>query len=86
MDDFWTGRAIDAQVDDLILLPPATLIEGPLVERVCSRVKGDLVRAVHPGVGRASISNSGWAQYLRISRKGFTGLAWFRHLEEVEDE
>jgi hypothetical protein len=62
VDDFWTGRAIDAQVGDLILLPSATVIEDSIVP------------------------NAEWAQYLRISRKQFAGLARFRHLEEVEDE
>jgi Zn-dependent peptidase ImmA (M78 family) len=86
VDDCWTGRAIDAQVDDLILLPPTAVVEGAVVEPVCSGPKGCLVRAALPGVGRASISDSGWAQYLRVSRKQFAGLARFRHLEETEDE
>lgn len=85
-DENWTGRAIDAQVDDLILLPPAVVVEGAVVESVCAGATGCLVRAANPGIGRAFIPDSGWAHYLRISRKQFAGLARFRHLEEVEDD
>jgi IrrE N-terminal-like domain len=86
VDQFWTGRAIDAQTGDLILLPFATVIEGNVVEQIDTNGNECLVRAVAPGVGRAVVPDSAWAQYLRVSRKQFSGLARFRHLEEVEDE
>jgi len=86
VDEHWEGRAIDAQVEGLILLPSDAVVEGRVVEQVCMDSKGCLVRATNPGVGRVSIPGSGWAQYLRIGRKEFAGLARFRHLEEVEDE
>jgi hypothetical protein len=86
VDQAWTGRAIDAQVGDVILLPPATMIESDVVESIRSDANRHLVRAINPGVGRALIPDTGWAQYLRVSRKQFSGLARFRYLEEVEDE
>jgi hypothetical protein len=87
VDEHWTGRAIDAQVDDLILLPRAIAIEGGVVvEQLGDSEQGCLVRAARPGVGRASFGNGEWAQFIRVSRKQFTGLARFRHLEEVDDE
>jgi IrrE N-terminal-like domain len=86
VDQAWTGRAIDAQVGDVILLPPSTMIESDVVESIRSDANRHLVRAINPGVGRALIPDTGWAQYLRVSRKQFSGLARFRHLEEVEDE
>jgi Zn-dependent peptidase ImmA (M78 family) len=82
----WTGRAIDGQVDDLILLPAGTAVEGQVVDQVCNSPKGRLVRAAKPGVGRAASSDGSWAQFLRVSRKQYAGLARFRHLEEVDDE
>jgi Zn-dependent peptidase ImmA (M78 family) len=84
VDAVWSGRAIDAQVDDLILLPPGAL-EGAVVEPVRVIAAGCLVRAIRPGVGRA-ISADGTAHFVRVGRKQYAGLARFRHLEEVEDE
>jgi hypothetical protein len=86
VDEAWTGRAIDAQAGDLILLPSDTTVEGMVVAPVCNGANGCLVRALKPGVGRASSPDATWAQFLRVSRKQFTGLARFRHLEEVDDE
>jgi Zn-dependent peptidase ImmA (M78 family) len=85
-DEAWTGRAIDAQTGDLILLPQDTTIEGAAVEQVCNSALGCLVRTLKPGVGRACSADARWAQFLRVSRKQFAGLARFRHLEEVDDE
>jgi hypothetical protein len=86
VDQSWTGRPIDAQVGDVILLPAATTIESAVVEPIKNDAGQCLVRASNPGVGRAVIPDTAWAQYLRVSRKQFSGLARFRHLEEAEDE
>src|SRR5262249_36967433 len=86
VDRFWTGRAIDTKVDDLILLPSGVIVEANVVKRIDMGGSRFLVRAVAPGVGRAVVPDSAWAQYIRVSRKQFSGLARFRHLEEVEDE
>jgi hypothetical protein len=80
------GRPIDAQVGDVILLPPETVIEGNAVEAIDSDPNRRVVRAINPGVSRALIPDTPWAQYVRVSRSQFSGLARFRHLEEVEDE
>jgi len=85
VDEAWTGRPVDAQVGDVILLPAATILEGSVAETVHHDANRHVVRASNPGVGRAT-HKTGWAQYVRVSRKQFTGLARFRHLEEVEDE
>jgi Zn-dependent peptidase ImmA (M78 family) len=85
-DEAWSGRPIDAHAGDVLLLPSAAVIEGDVVESIDRDEKRLLARAVGPGIGRALIRNTAWAQYIRVSRKQFTGLARFRHLEEVEDE
>jgi Zn-dependent peptidase ImmA (M78 family) len=86
VDEYWQGRPIDARVDDLIVLPTSVQIEGNVVTHIRTFPGGCLVRATRPGIGRATLSPSVWAQYIRVSRKEFKGLAKFRHLEEVEDE
>ena len=87
VDKFWTGRTIDAQVGDIILLPNTTQQNN---EKVCQVINTDsqytLFRAVAPGRGRFSNSNSGWAAFVRVSRQGFTGRSVFRHLEDPEYE
>jgi hypothetical protein len=85
-DEAWSGRPIDAHAGDVLLLPAAALIEGEVMESIDSDQKRIIARAVRPGIGRAVIPNTAWAQYIRVSRKEFSGLARFRHLEEVEDE
>ncbi len=57
VDEAWFGRAIDVQVDDLILLPAGSAIEGGAVTPVCGSASGCLVRAVKPGVGGAFSSD-----------------------------
>jgi len=86
VDSSWTGRAVDAQVGNFILLPAEVALEGEnaLVTRRSAEVT--LVQAVAPGIGRAVCATDGWAQYIRVSKKQFAGLARFRHLAEVEDE
>ncbi|MGH9352994.1 MAG: ImmA/IrrE family metallo-endopeptidase [Terriglobia bacterium] len=86
VDRDWTGRPIDAQVDDVILFPGATVLEGTVADTLHSDAKRHVVRASNPGVGRVLIPGTGWAHYVRVSRKQFSGLARFRHLAEVEDE
>jgi hypothetical protein len=86
VDGEWTGRAIDAQAGDLILLPAGATVESSVAEELRSDASGCLVRASEPGMGRALSSDGKWAQFLRVSRKQFVGLARFRHLKEVEDE
>lgn len=85
VDAAWTGRPVDAQVGDLILFPAGARIEGEMVEAL-NHTCGCLVRARRPGIGRVLIPGSPWAEFVRVSRKGYAGLARYRHLEEVEDE
>jgi hypothetical protein len=84
VDPAWTGRPIDAQAGDVILLPATTIIEGSIVQVLERDASRCLVQAISPGVGRAVIPGTAWAQYLRVSRKQFTGMSRFRHLEEVD--
>ena len=59
VDEAWTGRPIDAQVDDLILLPAAAIIEGASWKPFDSDAKRMPGSGRNPGVGRASIPDTG---------------------------
>ncbi len=83
VDEQWSGRPVDAAVGDLLLLPPGTSAEGPFCEKRTVLTQGVLYQAVTPGIGRFE-SPSGWAAFLRVSRKHYEGRSMFRHLEEVE--
>lgn len=83
VDEHWTGRPVDAAVGDFLILPPNTLAEGPFCEKRSVLKHGVLYQAVTPGIGRFE-SSSGWAAFVRVSRKHYEGRSIFRHLEEVE--
>jgi len=83
VDEQWGGRPIDAAVGDLLLLPSGTSTEGPFCEKRAVLTHGVLYQAVTPGIGRFE-SPSGWAAFVRVSRKHYEGRSIFRHLEEVE--
>jgi hypothetical protein len=86
VDEAWTGRPVDVQAGDVIRLPSTASIEGQVVEEISRTAQACVVRAVKPGIGRIAIPASGWAQFVRVSRKQYSGLARYRHLEEAEDE
>ena len=86
VDDTWMGRAIDVQVGDVILLPSSTAFKGSVVEEIPGNSSALVVRAAKPGIGRFVIRDTKWAQFVRVSRKQYSGLARYRHREEVEDE
>lgn len=85
-DEAWSGRPIDAQVSDMILLPPEAELEGTVLEVLRRNRTMCVARASKPGIGRVILAGTIWAHYTRISRNHFSGMARFRHLEEVDDE
>ena len=85
VDEQWSSRPVDAGVGDFLLLPPGTLAEGPFCEKRVDLQYGALFQAVTSGVGRFE-SSSGWATFVRVSRKYYEGRSIFRHLEEVQVE
>lgn len=83
VDEQWAGRPVDASVGDFLLIPPGGSAEGLCCEFRGKQKEGALFQAVTPGVGRFE-SSSGWAAFVRVSRKHYEGRSIFRHLEEVE--
>lgn len=86
VDEAWTNVAIDVQVGDVVVLPSSVVVEGNVVSKFGHNSTQIIVRAEQPGVGRVSVAPSNWANFIRVSRKQFSGLARFRHLEETDDE
>ena len=82
----WTNRAVDVQVGDLILLPSGTLHEAANLRIVEETARAVLLTAVAPGVGRVHRPESGWASFVRVSRRNYVGLGPYRHLEDPDHE
>lgn len=78
VDKFWRGRPVDAEVGDVLLVPPGAKPDAGIVERAGL----DAFRAFAPGVTR--LSNGEWEAELRVMRRGFRGLAQYRHLEDPD--
>ena len=84
VDGHWVGRSIDVEAGDLVLLHEKTHIEGSCAEPVREVADGRLLRATGPGIGRLEDS-SGWAAFIRVSRRAFVGRDVHRHQEEADD-
>jgi len=96
-DEAWSGRPVDAKAPpvnlrkaasayaDIVLLPAAARLEGSVLEIVHRDSSRCVARAVRPGIGRVYVPGGSWAQFTRVSRQDFIGLARFRYLEEVDD-
>lgn len=82
VDEHWVGNAVDVEVDDLIVVPSHTVIEGQCVTSAGELCSGHLIRAERPGCGRLR-GQGGWASFVRVRRRGFVGRSVFRHLEEA---
>lgn len=84
VDEHWVGRPIDVEAGDLILLHGSARIEGNCAEPVGGVADGRLLKATEPGIGRLE-DNSGWAAFVRVSRRAFVGRDVHRHQEEADD-
>ena len=80
VDDWWSGRPVDAEVGDLVLLPAGASASS----NVMQHVSGCLFTATAPGAGR--VHREAWELPVRVARANYSGLATYRHLEEVDDD
>ena len=85
VDRHWTGRAVDAEVGDLIFVCGGAQSEGACIEPSSDVEYGRLFRAARPGIGRME-AGTAWSAYVRVSRRDFVGRALYRHWEEAGDE
>lgn len=83
-DEHWGGRSIDVEVGDVVLLPKRSEFQG-----TCATLRVQPTRhlqGVAPGVGGVTLVPNRPPVAVRVSRRRFTGLAPYRHLEETTDE
>ena len=76
VDQHWNGRAIDVEVGEFVLVHGVPALEGSCLDDVGVSGAGRLYRASQPGIGKLRAA-SGWAGYVRVSRKTFVGAASF---------
>ena len=74
---------VDAEVGNLVLLPPGTTADSDQIEMINESPQGVLYRATRPGLARAANSTGDWGVVVRVSRFQYAGLAQYRHLEET---
>lgn len=82
-DAHWGIRPIDVEVGDTILLPHAIKPEVHCLAREDAPLPH--LRAIAPGKGSIVLAHDHPPIQVRVSRRGYTGLARYRHLEDPDD-
>lgn len=80
------ASTLDAEVNNLLLLPLGTETTGSSLIRERDLADGRLFRAVRPGIVRAHADGDDWAIFVRIAPESYVGLAQYRHFEDDSDE
>ncbi|MBK8977071.1 MAG: ImmA/IrrE family metallo-endopeptidase [Planctomycetota bacterium] len=83
VDQHWGRRTVDLEVGDVVVLPMGAEVIGACASVIAGH-EGYWV-ACSPGIGAVSIAAGRPELSLRVSRRAFTGLARYRHLEDVAD-
>src|SRR6266576_1778999 len=86
VDNLWKGRAIDAEAGDIIMAPIGAKLEGQNLVHLETNSDGEVFEAERPGSCRLVCSDSGWASFVRVSRRFYVGRSIYRHFGEVENE
>ena len=81
--EWWREKSIDVVVGDHILSKTDLDIEGISLSPVVSEPGNSILIAERPGIAKISNSN-GWSSFVRVSRKGYSGMNQYRNEEEVE--
>lgn len=81
-DEHWGARPIDLQVGDVVLVAASARFEGHCVELVRQPVPHLL--GIAPGEGLVALGAHRTPTPTRVSRRGFSGLALYRFLEDPE--
>jgi len=85
-DKHWTGRPIDLQVADTLLLPSTSLIDLP---RLTSRTGPNgthVYTACQPGIVQVADRANNWSSFVRISRRDYVGSALHRYQEDPDHD
>lgn len=83
VDEHWRRRTVDVEVGDVLLVPPTAEVAGSCASLVSAPVRHLVVCA--PGPATVSLRPNQPTIVVRSSRRQFTGLARYRHLEDVTD-
>jgi len=80
--DWWLDKAIDVEIGDIIISNNYCDVENESI--LCKTEDSGLYlyEAISPGIAR--LSDNDWASFVRVSRKKYSGMLQFRHVEEVE--
>ena len=85
LDHAWTGRPLDLQLGDFVLVGASVTMEKGCLTGAGVTPDGlQLLRAIGTGIGR--VVGPSWATFVRVQKRGFVGRGMFRHLESVHDE
>jgi hypothetical protein len=81
-DEHWGKRAIELEIGDVAVIPAGASFTGRCATR--NMLPRDHLIAAIPGQGSLILNNSRSIE-IRVSRRGFAGLAQYRYLEEPAD-
>ena len=84
LDSYWTGRAVDVEVGDLLFIRGGARAEGACIKLSSDVEGGRIFEAVKPGIGSLEAGIT-WSAFVRVSRRNYVGRALYRHWEEVGD-
>ena len=83
-DEHWGARPMDIETGDIVVVPNDALFAGRCA--CLSREPEAHLVAVAPGEGKLKLRTRQEPIRVRAGRRGFTGLARYRHLEEPHGE
>ena len=83
-DEHWGIRPLDIQSGDIVKVPSNATFHGRCAQIMMSPMPH--LKGVAPGEGQLRIPNRKRAIRIRVCRRGFTGLAKYRHLEEYDEK
>lgn len=81
-DDHWGERPIELEIGDVVVIPANAGFTGACGSHN-TQPRAHIIATI-PGRGSLTLSNSRSIE-IRVSRRGFTGLARYRYLEEPAD-
>jgi len=82
-DTCWLNKPIDLCVDDILITPTESTVDGECVKYVGDCPKGHAYRACAQGLDRIQEKQGDWASHIRVSRQFYEGLVQYRHFPEV---
>lgn len=86
VDELWSAPILDTEENSLLLLPQNVVVDAKVLMPEMDVKFGRVFRPIKTGITRVVIPNTSWATYVRISRRQYTGLARYRHLEDTSDD